>query len=247
MDYSFVNQFPDLNSSSAECESIKAVSIESDKTFTNDVVSSPSQNRPGIFFDCLKDVTTSNEFITTFEFMNDFYFDDLTEAIDELDDDSDSCSDSDITDQSYGSNFSVHDGYYLSPRLSPIMEEPESPDCEDYKTSNEHPSSSGKPENEDKYENDDGNTLQNNSQIFSPCLSFYSESFIPRPSCVSSVVVPAPLITNITSAFHKRSPKNVQQSFSYLDFHPSAVEKKPRKRAWARICRWFHGRQKFLV
>ncbi|GMG25350.1 unnamed protein product [Ambrosiozyma monospora] len=245
------------DSNSAEHESIKPVATEADMDSTNDDVSSPIANGSGPFLDCLKDIGASNEFITELGFMNESGFDDLTEVVDGVPEGNDSGSgsdsgsgfSSDITDQSYGSSFSVFD--YYATRLSPIMEEPESADYEDTKPVGESPSGYAKLENEykDEDEDEEENNLQNNFQLASPCISFYSESFIPRLSCVSSIVVPVPLITNISSAFHKRSSQNVQQSFSYLDFYPSAVhvEKKSHKGVWAHICKWFHGRQKISV
>ncbi|GMG30142.1 unnamed protein product [Ambrosiozyma monospora] len=246
MQSSSFTQLSNLDSNSAEYESIKPVAIETDKDSTNDDISSPISNSPGLFLDCLKDIGASNEFFTELGFMNESCFDDLSEVVDEVPEGNDSDSGSgsgcgsDITDQSYGSNFSVFD--YYSTHLSPIMEEPESADYEDTKPVEESPSGYAEFENEDENEDEGENNLQNNSHLVSPCISFYSESFIPRSSCVSSIIVPVPLITNITSAFHKHSSKNAQQSVSYLDFSPSSVEKKPHKRAWAHICKWFHGR-----
>ncbi|GMG39486.1 unnamed protein product [Ambrosiozyma monospora] len=262
MQSSSFTELSNLDSHSAEHESIKPVATETDKDSTNDDVSSPIANRSsGPFLDCLKDIGACNEFITELGFMNESGFDELTEVVDGVPEgndsgsDSDSGSGSDITDESYGSSFSVFD--YYATRLSPIMEEPESADYEDTKPVGESPSGYAKFENEykgeDEYKDEDEeeNNLQNNFQLASPCISFYSESFIPRLSCVSSIVVPVPvpLITNISSAFHKCSSQNVQQSFSYLDFYPSAVpvEKKSRIGVWAHICKWFHGRQKISV
>ncbi|GMG40628.1 unnamed protein product [Ambrosiozyma monospora] len=259
MQSSSFTELSNLDFHSAELESIKPVSTEADMDSANDddTSSSIANGSSGPFLDCLKDIGACNEFITELGFMNESGFDDLAEVVDGVPEgnDSDSASDSDsgsdITEQSYGSSFSVFD--YYATRLSPIMEEPESADYEDTKPVGESPSGYAKFENEyeykDKDEDEGENNLQNNFQLASPCLSFYSESFIPRLSCVSSIVVPVPLITNISSAFHKRSSQNVQESFSHLDFSPTAVpaEKKSRLGVWAHICKWFHGRQKISV
>ncbi|GMG39847.1 unnamed protein product [Ambrosiozyma monospora] len=269
MQSSSFTELSNLDFHSAELESIKPVSTEADMDSANDDDSSSSiaNGSSGPFLDCLKDIGACNEFITELGFMNETGFDDLTEVVDgvpegnDSDSDSASGSGSDITDHSYGSSFSVFD--YYATRLSPIMEEPESADYEDTKPVGESPSGYAtfeneykvKDEDEDEYEDEGENNLQNNFQLASPCLSFYSESFIPLLSCVSSIVapVPVPLINSISSAFHKRSSQNVQESFSHLDFSPSAVpvhvpaEKKSRLGVWAHICKWFHGRQKISV
>ncbi|GMG24246.1 unnamed protein product [Ambrosiozyma monospora] len=142
-----------LDSNSAERESIKPVATEADKDFTNDDVSLPIVNGSGPFLDCLKDIGTSNEFITELGFMDESGFDDLTEVVDGVPEGNDSGSGSDITDQSYGSSFSVFD--YYATRLSPIMEEPESADYEDTKPVGESPSGYAKFENEYKDEDED--------------------------------------------------------------------------------------------
>ncbi|GMG34457.1 unnamed protein product [Ambrosiozyma monospora] len=281
MQSSSFTELSNLDFHSAELESIKPVSTETDMDSTNDDdASSPIANgSSGPFLDCLKDIGACNEFITELGFMNESGFDELTEVVDGVpegndsgsDSDSGSSSGSDIPEQSYGSSFSVFD--YYATRLSPIMEEPESADYEDTKHVGESSSGYAKFENEDEYKGDDEdedeyedeeeNNLQNNFQLASPCFSFYSESFIPLLSCVSSIVAPVPVppITNISSAFHKRSSQNVQESFIYLDVSPSAVpvpvhvdvpvEKKSRKSVvWAHICKWFHGAwktEKFTV
>ncbi|GMG21156.1 unnamed protein product [Ambrosiozyma monospora] len=53
--------------------------------------------------------------------------------------------------------------------------------------------------------------------------------------------------TPIPVASQTVSSKNVQKSFSYLDFCPTVTEDthhKKRRQAWNHICRWFHIKNK---
>ncbi|GMG30053.1 unnamed protein product [Ambrosiozyma monospora] len=245
-------QFSKFKSNSVEYQSDNSFATEVGIGFTKNV-SLSSEDESDSFKDYLNDVRTLNEFTTENEFLFDFCVDDLTEAVDENAEGNGSAS------ELFGSCSAVHHSYNFPTCLSPIIEEPESSDYFDSNAADESISSCDEcstdcddslfdhVELENKYvENKPAKEgdLQNIYQLASATASFHFESYIPRPSCVSSTVAPVPKITPIFGTFIKKSTENVQQSLSDLDFCPAGSETKTirkGKQFWNHVCQWFYG------